>query len=80
MGIDVKTVNKIPEAVDKIKTWVGNNKGLILIFVVVIAVIALIAYKQNQKKEQGKDSQVHHLKKGVKPVYPGQEINPGDVE
>lgn len=80
MGIDLKTVNKIPEFVNKVKLWASNNKGLILIFVVVIAVIALFVYKQNQESKLKRDKQGHFLKKGVKPVYPGQEIPPDNVE
>jgi len=80
MNIDLKTVSKMSEAVNKIRLWAKEHTGLILIVAVVAAGIAFLVYKQVQKKKPLRDKQGHYLKKGVKPVFPGQEIPPGDVE
>ena len=80
MGIDLKTVDKIPGVVDKIKVWTGEHKGLILTVVAIIAVIVFFACKQRRKPDLKRDKQGRYLKKGVNPVYPGREIPPEDVE
>ena len=80
MNIDLKTVSKMSEAVNKIRLWVKEHTGLILIVAVVATGIAFLVYKQAQKKKPLRDKQGQCLKKGVKPVFPGQEIPSGDVE
>jgi uncharacterized protein involved in exopolysaccharide biosynthesis len=52
MEINLNTVSKIPEAVSKIKLWVKEHKGLILIVAVVIAGIAFLIYSKGKKKEE----------------------------
>jgi type II secretory pathway component PulF len=54
MVIDLNTVSKIPEVVSKIKLWVKEHKGLILIVAVVIAVIAFLLYSKGKKPEEVK--------------------------
>lgn len=52
MGLDLKAVSKIPELVSKIKLWVTEHKGLILIVAVFIAVIAFLLYSKGKKTDQ----------------------------
>lgn len=51
MGIDLKDVSKITEAVSKIKLWAKEHKGLILIVAVVLAGVAFLIYSKGKKKE-----------------------------
>jgi type II secretory pathway component PulF len=52
MEINLNTVSKIPEAVSKIKLWVKEHKGLILIVAVVLAGIAFLLYRKGKKTDQ----------------------------
>lgn len=55
MEVNLKTVRKVSDQVNKIVSWVKEHKGIVLIVAAVIIVIGFLIYGQCKKPKLSQD-------------------------